>query len=217
MRRLVVSLVAAVVLSVCTLSYATPNSNHKVLVYKGSLKTAKTLFDVNSFDTASGSLPYYWAVDVCDATGSVLDSNAVFIGKYSSSYRVTADAVTISPHDPCNIEMFILSTADADGTMVFRLTGKGKLTQVYDINKTDPNTKVKKFVVTSLKGAGFFTSFNMFNPDPEEDGTYSGTVTLSMTLDAKSTKKTNAAGGTVDDAINAIIATATKKGTWTRY
>ena len=208
MRRLLAGLVVLAVFALCTLSYGAINSGHYVLVYKSTITAAKTVFDANNpVNLLSGSFPGYFAVDVCDTTdankGRVFDSDAVIYNQKDKIYKLIPNAVSISPHDPCYVEML----AFTDSNFGFDVVGKGKATKVYEPNRHDPNTLVTKYVPTSMKGEGWFDELNL----NDSNILLSGTATVSLTLDPKLTASANSDGNNVGDVINAIVTQLTLK------
>jgi hypothetical protein len=217
MRKLLAGL--AVVLSVCALSYGAINTGHHVLVYKGTLTAAKTLFDVNDTNNLlAGTIKGFWVVDINDLgttdKGAVLDSNAVLYNQKDKRYTVISDAIVINPHDPCLVELLTFSTLDADGgDLGVEVVGKGKSTKIYNVNRADPNTLVKKFVPLNMKGGGSSFAFSFFDSDTAESGTFAATMTLDPTL----TKNANSGGNNVNDVINSFISKLNKKNDFTKF
>ncbi|MGA2070625.1 MAG: hypothetical protein ABSG97_04685 [Sedimentisphaerales bacterium] len=220
MRKLLAGLaVLAVVLSVCALSYGAKNTGHYVLVYKGTISAAKTIFDVNDTNNLlAGSIQGFWAVDIngsgTTGKGAVLDSNSVLYTLKDKEYTVIPNAIEINPHDPCRVELLTFSAEDADGGgFDFDVVGKGQSINIYDANKHDPNTLVKKFAPMSMKGGGFSTAFSFFDADEALSGTYAVTMTLDPTL----TKHANHDGNNVDGVTNSFISKLNKKGDFTKF
>jgi hypothetical protein len=206
MRRLLAGLVVLAVFALCTLSYGAINSGHYVLVYKSTITAAKTAFDANNpVNLLSVSFPGYLAVDVCDTTGTdnglVFDSDAVIYNQKDKIYKLIQNAVSISPHDPCYVEMLSLTNPNFG----FDVVGKGKATKVYEPNRHDPNTLVTKYVPTSMKGEGWLDEFNL----SDSNVLLSGTATISLTLDPKLTASANSDGNNVGEVINTIVAQLT--------
>jgi hypothetical protein len=191
-------------------SYGRPAS--RILVYKGTIKASKSIFDVN--DTANfltGSIKGYWAVEVIDTgadEGQVLDSNAVVYDTQDKYYKVIYDAVSIDPCDPCNIVLFSFGPTDADGEFWFDAVGKGKLTKF-----SNDAGVAKDYVPMTLKGTGLFMRYDFFDPQ----FTCSGPITVTMTLDSARTRAANPYLSTVDEIINDIVTDLTSKGGWTAW
>jgi hypothetical protein len=201
MRRLLAGLVVLAVFALCTLSYGAINSGHYVLVYKSTLTAAKTVFDANNpVNLLSVSFPGYLAVDICDTAdankGRVFDSYGVIYNQKDKVYKLIPNAVNISPHDPCNVEMLTFTVSNFGVDVV----GKGKATKVYEPDKKNPNTLVKKYVPTSMKGQGWFDEFNL----SDSNMLFLGTAAASLTLDAKLTASANSDGNNVDEVTNTI-------------
>jgi hypothetical protein len=209
------------VLGVCMPSYGAINTGHYVLVYKVSMKAAKTLFDVNDINSLkSESVAGYLAVDINGPDSETIDSNAVFYNAKNKEYRVIPDGVAgggvgMGPHDPCKAVLLYFSATDSDGSIYMDMVGIGKATQIYTTDKADANTLVKKYVPATFKGASTLYGFDVIAPDSTE----TGTMTTVITLDAAKTKIYNSAGNNVDEIINAIITDLTKKDPngWTKY
>ncbi|MGA2323059.1 MAG: hypothetical protein ABSG22_04350 [Sedimentisphaerales bacterium] len=204
MRRLLAGLVVLAVFALCAPSYGAINSGHYVLVYKSNITAAKTVFDANNpVNLLSGSFLGYLAVDVCDTTdankGRVFDSDAVIYNQKNKIYKLIPNAVSISPHDPCYVEMFTFT----DSNFGFDVVGKGKATKIYEPKRhgRDPNTLVTKYVPTSMKGGGWFDELTL----NDSNILLSGTATVSLTLDPKLTASANSDGNNVGEVINAIV------------
>lgn len=202
MRKLLAGLVVLAVFALCTLSYGVVNSGHYVLVYKSTITGAKTVFDANNpVNLLSSSFPGYLAVDICDTAdankGQVFDSYAVIYNQKDKVYKLIPNAVSISPHDPCNVEMLSF----ADSNFGFDVVGIGKATKVYQPDKHNPNTLVTKYVPTSMKGEGGFDEFNL----NDSNILLSGIAAVSLTLDPKLTASANSDGNNVDEVTNAIV------------
>jgi hypothetical protein len=215
MRKLLAALVLLTVVALAVPSYGAINSGHHVLIYKGTLKAAKTAFNTSDLDNlASVALQGYWAVDINDANdantatfGHIDDVNAVLFDTKTKKYKVISGGAAGDPCDPRGVVEMTYFTADAQGNLSLDVFGKGKEVKIFDANKADANTLVKEFVPASLKGTGGVSDFNSF-----PDGThFTGVGTVSLTLDATLTKKYNSAGFTVDQAINDILITKLKK------
>jgi hypothetical protein len=164
----------------------------------------------------SGTIQGYWAVDINDANdantatfGHVDDVNAVIFNTKDKVFKVIIGSVFADPCDPCKVVDMSYVTSDAKGDMFLNVLGKGKPTKIYDANRADANTLVKKFVPASMNGTGGVNSFDTFDADRLEF--FTGVGTISLTLDATLTKHYNSAGFTVDQAINDILSTKLKK------
>ena len=210
MKKLLVLSAMLAAFAFCATSYGV--STTRVLVYKGTIKTAKTIFDVNDTNNLlSGSIQGYWAVRVIDtgsSKGQVVDSNAVVYNAKDKNYKVIPDSVTINPYDPCRVVLLSFGVNDADGEAGFDVVGKGRLTKFTD----DPAT-AKDFVPTSMKGTGLIANYDFFDPDYTD----SGPVTASITLDSTLTRKANSDPNTVDGVINTVVAQLTRKGGWREW
>jgi hypothetical protein len=211
LRRIFFFLVAAFAL--CALSYGTSNSGHYVLVYKGSMRAVKTIFDVNDAnDLLSRSIRGYWAVDINDTgvdKGEVLDSNAVVYSAPDKYYKVVPDGIIINPHDPCRVELLSFDMMDGDGEAGFDVLGKGRLTKVYD----DHSKALRKYVPIRMKGGGFLSNYNFFDPTDTD----TGIVGASIILDSKLTRNANSNGDNVDQVINGVVTQLTRRGGWTEW
>ncbi len=217
MRKILLAVV--LLLSMCVISYGAINSGHYVLVYKGTLSASRTIFDVNDINNLqSGAIKGFWAIDINDSgttgKGEVLDSNAVLYSPRDKEYTVIPNAISINPHDPCFVELLSFSTVDVDGgDFLFEVVGKGKLTKIYNANKLDPNTLVKKFAPLNMKGGGSSFAFNFLDPELA----FSGTFAITMTLDPRLTRNANSDGNNVNGVTNSFIAQLNKKGNFTKF
>jgi hypothetical protein len=193
----------------------------RVLVYKGTIKASNTVFDVNDTNNfAPLSVQGYWVVeliytDVNEHTGVYDDyyafsgdSNAVIYDKKREWIKMIPESLGTDWYDSRHIGLFSFDASDADGSFAFDVTGKGKL--IKDSN--DPIIP-KTYVPTTLKGAGLVTNFDFFTPFE----TYSGPVTVTLTLDTKLTLEANSNGYDVDETLNNIIDKLTAKGTWANW
>ena len=187
----------------------------RILIYKGTIKASKTIFDVNDTNNLlSGSIQGYWMVDVLDSgdfKGAVLDSTAIVYDAKEKYYKVIPDSIDIDPYDPCKVVMLAFTATDPEGETSFDVVGKGKLTKYSD----DPAAE-KDFVPTSLKGAGGLHIYDFFDPA----FTCSGPVTASLKLDSKWTRHVNANIGdyaNVDAVADDIVTELTAKGGWTNW
>ena len=211
LRRIFFFLAATFIL--CSLSYGAPNSGHYVLVYKGSIRSAKTIYDINDTnDLLSRLIRGYWAVDINDSgvdNGAVLDSSAVVYNARNKDYKVVRDGIIIDPHDPCRVELFNFNLADADGEAWFDVVGKGRLKKVYD----DPDKTLRKYVPIRMKGGGFIDNYNYFDPVYTD----TGVVTASIRLNSKLTRNANSNGDNVDHVINDVVTQLIRRGGWTEW
>ena len=213
MRKLLTGLAVLAILGVCMPSYGAINKVHYVLVYKVSMKAAQTIFDVNDTNSLlSGPAAGYLAVDINEPNHEVIDANAVFYNTKDKEYKVIPDGVSISPHDPCKAELLYFGVTDMEGSLYTDVVGIGKPTKIYDTNKADPNTLVKKYVPTTMKGSSTLYEFDIVSPD----STVTGTAATSLTLDVNKTKTYNSGGNNVNQAINDIVTDLTQKGGWTK-
>jgi hypothetical protein len=193
----------------------------RVLVYKGTIKSSKMAFDVNDPNNfVPLSVQGYWVVnfaynDVNEHTGVFndyyafsVDSNVVIYDKKREWVKMIPDSINIDYYDSRQIGLLSFEATDADGSFIFDVTGKGKL--IKDSN--DPIIP-KTYVATAMKGAGLVTNFDFFTPFE----TYSGPVTVTLTLDTKLTLEANSNGYTVDETLNNIIDKLEVKGTWCNW
>jgi hypothetical protein len=210
MRKLPVIIVLLTVFVWSAISYGRPPT--RVLVYKGTIKASKSIFDVNDVNNLlTGSIKAYWAIEVIDSgesEGQVIDSNAVVYDARDKYYKVIYDAVDIDPYDPCSVVMFNFNPTDAEGQMEFYAVGKGKLTKFS--NDADV---AKDFVPMTLKGTGLLYNYDYFEPVY----TCSGPITVTMTLDSAKTRAANPYISSPGEIINAIVTNLTKNGGWTEW
>jgi hypothetical protein len=210
MRKLPALCVLLAVFAWSATSYGRPSGH--VLVYKGTIKASKSIFDVNDTNNLlSSSVKGYWAVDVADTgtdKGQVIDSNAVIYDTREKYYKVISDTISIDPFDPCGVVMLSFEMTDVDGEAWFDVVGKGKLTKF-----SNDAGVAKDFVPTSLKGTGLFLRYDIFDPA----FTLSGPITVTMMLDSARTRAANPYINTVDDVINDIVTQLTSKGGWTPW
>lgn len=184
----------------------------RVLVYKGTIQASNSIFDANNPTRLhSDSIKGCWAVAVYDLgvdKGSVADSNAVIYDTREKYYKVIPDAVTIDPCDPCDVVMLNFNPADADGQMKLYAVGEGKLTKF-----SNRAGVAKDFVPVTLKGTGLFYKFDVFDPNE----TYSGPVTVTLTLDAARTRAANPDIYTPNQIIKDVVSELTSKGGWVNW
>ena len=182
MKKLLALSVVLAVFAIAETSYGMG----RILVYKGTIKASKMVFDVNDTNNfVPLSIQGYWVVGVsllrflrrCISiqTSAIYDKKKEWI-------KIIPDAVTIDPCDPCRIEILSFSATDADGYFFFNVAGKGKLTK----DSNDP-TNPKSYIATSMTGTGFISNYDFFAPDQ----TYSGPILVTLTLDPKLTLKAN--------------------------
>jgi hypothetical protein len=190
----------------------------RVIVYKGTIKASKSVFDVNDTNNfLSTTIQAYWVINVVEGgeyKGSLYTSSTVIYNPKLKWLKVMPDAIRaieLDPYDPCRIVLFTYHQEDPDGSFSFNATGKGKLTKFSDDSAT-----AKDYVTTSFKGTGLVTNFDFFDPTD----TYSGTVAVSMTMDSRWTRYFNAGIGsysTVEDIMNEIVANITSSGGWWQW
>lgn len=207
MKKLLVLSVVLAVFAMAEISYGMG----RILVYKGTIKASKMVFDVNDTNNfVPLSIQGYWVVRVSyfGNYASLTDSNAVIYDKKKEWLKIIPDSVTIDPCDPCRIEMLSFYASDADGHVSFDVTGKGKL--IKDSN--DPNTP-KSYIAASMNGTGLISNYNFFVPFQ----TYSGPILVTLTLDPKLTLEANSSHYSVDETLNNIIDKLTTKGTWANF
>jgi hypothetical protein len=189
----------------------------RILVFKGSIKAAKSIFDVNDTNTlVSGTVQCYWVVEVAPYVivipssydrGQVMDSSAVIYSTKDKYFKIIPDCIGINPYDPCKVVVYSFDASDDDGEVWFDVVGKGKLTKFIS------NDTPKDYVQTSLKGTGFIDGYDFFDPND----TYSGPVTISLTLDSKWTRNANDLQRNSDTTINDITGQLISKGGWTQW
>jgi hypothetical protein len=205
----VVTILAA--LAWCQTSYGMG----RVLIYKGTIKAAKTVVDVNDTNNpASTTIKAYFALNIYNthdsSYGLVLDSSAVIYNPKTKYYKVIPDVFSADPYDPCKVVVMSFSAEDPEGDITFNVTGgKGRLTKY-----TDDTSYTKDYIVTKFKGAGVVNNYDLFDPDD----TYSGSVTVTMTLDSCWTRYSNpGVYSNIDDCMSDIVAELTYKGGWTNW
>jgi hypothetical protein len=210
MRKLVVLSALLAVFALAQTAYGLISV--RTLVYKGTIKASKSIFDVNDTNNlTSGTIQGYWAVTIRTTgsnRGSVYDSNAVVYDAKNKFYKIIPDAMTIDPCDPCHVTLLNFEATDAEGQAWFDVVGKGKLTKY----SNDPGD-AKDYVATSLKGTGFINHYDFFDPN----NTYSGPMTAALTLDSRWTIYANAGAYDFYETINDIVASLTSKGGWTKF
>jgi hypothetical protein len=210
MRRLLVLSALLAAFAWSSTSYGAPSI--RTLVYKGTIKASKTIFDVNDTNNLiSKSIQGYWMVTIVDTgthEGLVYDSNSVVYDARNKYYKLIPECMSADPCDPCHIVLLSFEVTDAEGNASFDVVGKGKLTKYS--NDTDAT---KDFAPTSLKGAGLVDNFDFFDPDE----TYSGPVTVSLTLDSGWTRYANSGSYFYGNIIHDITAELTRKGGWTNW
>jgi hypothetical protein len=188
----------------------------RVIVYKGTIKASKSVFDVNDTNNfLSTTAQAYWVINVLDAVGEfkgdLIDSSTVIYNPKTKWLKVmpaAINAITLSPHDPCRIVLLSYHQEDPEGSFSFYATGKGKLTKY----SNDPNA-AKDYVTTSFKGTGLVTNFDFF----DTADTYSGTVSVSMKIDSGWTRYVNAgidSYANVDNVMDEIVANIISSGGW---
>lgn len=218
MKKLLALSVVLVALAMTETSYGIIDDDDGtvsyVAVYKGTIKSSKTVVDVND---ANSLLPLavcgYWAVGFDDPNGEVIDSNAVIYDAKKKCYKKTQDSViSFYPLDPCNAKVFAFILDGDDGMAQIVAVGKGNLTKVYD----DPNLALRKYVPKTLTGAGILVSYAPFDPDYA----YTGGVTMSLILDSKLTIQANSTPYDVNEIIDSVIVpqlTAKDPHGWTNW
>jgi hypothetical protein len=210
MRKLLALFVILVAFTWCQTVYGI--FQVRTLVYKGTIKASKSIFDVNDTNNlVSGTIQGYWAVTIRVSgsdRGSVYDSNAVVYDAKNKFYKVIPDSMSIDPCDPCRVTLLRFEATDAEGQVWFNVVGKGKLT------KYSGNTgAAKDFIPTSLKGMGFMNNYDFFDPNY----TFSGPTAVTLTLDSKWTIYANTGPYDYENIINDIVAGLTSKGGWTNW
>ncbi|MGA2172044.1 MAG: hypothetical protein ABSG82_03385 [Sedimentisphaerales bacterium] len=214
MKRLLAGLMALAVLGVCAPSYGAANTGHYVLIYQGSIKAVKTIFDINDTNNLlSASIQGYWAMDINDSgahKGRLIDSNAVIYDAQQKYYKVIPNSIYLDPCDPCRCEFLEFDMQNAGGGGGgFDVVGKGKLTKVYN----EPNAALKKYVPNIMNGGGGFYEYDVFDTRYRIDGA----ATASLTLASKLTQSANSGGAGVDGVINYIVNQLTSTGGWTQW
>lgn len=214
MRKLLVAFVLLAVFALAQTAYGMG----RVIVYKGTIKASKAVFDVNDTNNfLSTTIQAYWVINVIEgggANGELISSSTVIYNpktKYLKVMPLAVSAIELDPYDPCRIVLMSYYQEDSEGNFSFYATGKGKLTKFSD----DPAT-AKDYVVPSFKGTGLVTSFDFF----DTADTYSGTVAVSMTMDSRWTRYVNANSGSysdVDDVMTEIVANIIVKGGWWQW
>ncbi|MGA2093411.1 MAG: hypothetical protein ABSH16_08405 [Sedimentisphaerales bacterium] len=207
MKKLTVILVLLAAFAWCQTSYGMA----RVLVYKGTLKASKMVIDVNDTNNyVPLAVQGYWVMTVIYDSGiaAVVDSNSVIYNKKLEWVKVIPDAVIMDPCDPCRIEIMHFTAEDADGSVSFDVTGKGKLTK----DSNDP-ANPKSYVATTMNGTGYISNFDFFTPNK----TYSGPFTVTLTLDPKLTFEANSGNHSANETLNGIIDKLTAKGTWANW
>ncbi len=181
----------------------------RCLVYKGTIKASKSIFDVTDTDNlVSLKVRGYWAVIIIDTgpdKGKVVDSNAVIYDSQNKYYKIIPDAMSGDPCDPCHVVLYTFDTNDDIGELRFDVIGKGRLTKY-----SDEADAVKDFVPTRMKGTGLLTSFHFF------DEAYTGPITASLALDSRWTRYANMDSYAVSNIVNDIVTELTRKGEWTK-
>jgi hypothetical protein len=192
----------------------------RVIVYKGTIKASKSIFDVNDTNNyVPLSLQGYWAINVTDINdelkGMLISSSSVIYNPKIKYYKVIPNnwnlGVSVDPYDPCRIAMLNFSTLDTEGSFSFYTTGKGRPTKCSD----DPAVK-KDYIVPIFKGTGRIGNYDFFDPND----TYSGTVSVLLKLDTVRTRHINANIGDyndIDSVTNDIVTQLTSKGGWTEW
>jgi hypothetical protein len=191
----------------------------RVIVYKGTIKASKSVFDVNDTNNfLSATIQAYWVINVLDADGEfkgdLLSSSAVIYNPKTKWLKVmpaTIEVIELEPHDPCRIVLMNYDQEDNEGSFSFYATGKGKLTKFSDDSAT-----AKDYVTTSFKGTGLVTNFDFF----DTADTYSGTVAVSMTMDSRWTRQINAnidSYNDVDEVMDDIVADIISSGSWWQW
>jgi hypothetical protein len=189
----------------------------RVIVYKGTIKASKSVFDVNDTNSLiSTTLQGYWVINEVNApgesyNGELFSSSVVIYNPKTKYYKVMPDTIEPDPYDPCKIVMLSYSATDAEGSISFNMTGKGKLTKY----TSTPGT-AKDYVVPAFKGTGVITYYDFL----DTADTYSGAATISLKMDARYTQYFNANIGSysdLGDIMNEIVADLTGSGGWTNW
>jgi hypothetical protein len=187
----------------------------RVLVYKGTIKAARTIVDVNDTNNmASTTVKAYFALNIYnthDASyGIVLDSSAVIYNQKTKYYKVIPDVFSADPYDPCKVVVMSFSSEDPEGNITFNVTGgKGRPTKY-----TNDPTYTKDYIVTVFKGAGVVNEYDLFDPND----THSGSVTVTMTLDPYWTRQSNpGVYSNIDEVTDDIVTQLTSRGGWTNW
>jgi hypothetical protein len=210
MRKLMVTLALLTVFAYNSIVYAPPPT--RVVVYKGTIKASNSIFDVN--DPAklySGTVKGYWAMRVINEgtlKGAVVDSNAVLYDTKEKYYKVIPHAIIADPCDPCGVVMFNFMPTDAEGQISFYAVGTGRLAKL-----SNDTAVAKDYATMAPKGTGLLFNYDFFDPNY----TFSGPISVTMTLDSALTRAANPDLFTVDDIINSIVDTITSRGEWTKW
>jgi hypothetical protein len=182
----------------------------RTLVYKGTIKASKTIFNVSDTNNLlSASVKGYWVM--------TYSYGGTFISPFYSSRSVMYDArakcykkvyyeIQTEIYDPCHVVLYHFDATDVNGRLTFDVVGKGK--------KERGKYPVAVYTPVTLKGTGFVENFRFF----DSDVTYTGPVTVTMTLCRKlmdyQGEPDNSEGYAGDAIYNAIIDDMAGKG-WT--
>jgi hypothetical protein len=139
----------------------------------------------------------------------VISSSTVLYNPKTKYFKVIPNVIGMDPYDPCKITMLDFSAEDPEGDITLYATGKGKLTKY----SNDPAV-AKDYIVPSMKGTGFVSNYDLFDPAD----TYSGTVLVTMTLNAKWTRQSNpGVYSDIDEVTDDIVTQLTSTGGWTNW
>jgi hypothetical protein len=212
MRKLLVMFVLLAVFAWSQTAYGMG----RIIVYKGTIKASKSLVDVNDTNSlVSTTVRGYWVINEFNApgeeyNGELFSGSAVIYDPRTKYYKVIPGTIETSPYDPCKIVMLSYYPDDADGSMSFNVTGKGKL-----IKYTNTPGTAKGYTVTAFKGTGVLSNYDFFDPAH----TYSGSVVVSLSIDNTYTRYFNANIGSysnLDEIMDEIVADLTDIG-WTEW
>ncbi len=186
----------------------------RILVYKGTIKASRSIVDVNDTNSLiSETIQCYWIISTYTTfapKGTLQDSRCIIYKTKEKYYKVLPNSANIDPYDPCHVVVMNFNPSDADGEMWLDVIGKGKLLKF----PKDPNA-TKDYVPTTFKGTGFVDNYDFF------DHTYSGPVTVTMTLDTKLSVPNVAlmtpGSTTPDDVVDNILDKLTSSGSWTEW
>jgi hypothetical protein len=184
----------------------------KVLVYKGTIKSAKSLIDINDTkNLITNTTNIFYVMNVIDADANhtaINDSNTLIYNTKHKFYKLLSGSSGAIIGDPCGVMLDILSSPGTSGSLTLFFTGKGKLMKY----SNDPNAP-KAYIPPTLDGTGWIVFYDMFDPAYQ----YSGPISVSLKLDLAATRKASADANTPLEVVTEQMDKFESKGGWTRW
>ena len=180
----------------------------RTLVYKGTIKASKTIFNVDDTNNLlSASINGYWVMTYSYAGRYIspfYGSRSVMYDARAKCYKKVYYEIQTDLYDPCHVVLYHFDATDVNGRLSFDVVGKG----------TRDDRRYPVYTPVTLKGTGFVENFRFFNSNTA----YTGPVTVTMTLCRKlmeySGEPHNSEGDVSNEIYNAILEDMDGRG-WT--